>query len=369
MAILSSLQSSKSKTNMDFRLRHLVSQRKRGIKGRFASSQVIEEVNVIAKISNLSGWKKLTQVEHKSEIRNFDVAAGRNSGWIVTGRLLIEEIENVRKLPFVKSLKLARKIQSNLHQTIPNIEAGPSLPQGNFGDLGKNCIVGVIDYGGDFAHENFKNVDGSTRLISIWNQNGPFNTGSPQPYGYGTEYSSEQINAAIRTQLPYNSLGYGPNPDIAGRPPGSHGTHVMDIAAGNGRGSGYEGVAPKSDLIFVEVKTPGLHGEESIARNFGDSVLLVEAAQYIFEKAGNRPCVINISLGTNGGPHDGTTLVEQALDNLVRQQSNRAIVIAAANAYTHDIHAMGNITHGTYSDVEFFTPLHHPTVSVGNPVN
>ena len=58
-------------------------------------------------------------------------------------------------------------------------------------------------------------------------------------------------------------------------------------------------------------------GEQVVASSFGDSVRLLEALRYIFDKAGTRPCVINISLGTNGGPHDGTTLVEQGIDSLL----------------------------------------------------
>lgn len=351
---------------MDFRLRHLVSQRERGIPGKFANSPVITEISVIAKVSNLAKWKSLTEIKHKTELRNFDVNKNKNDGWIVTGRLAASQIEEVRKLSFVKSLKAAKKILPTLHQTIPNIRAGSSLPRESLGDEGKNCIVGIVDYGGDFAHENFTKADGTTRLISIWDQRGGFSSSSPQPYGYGSEYLPAQINAALKTKLPYDSLGYGPNPDVIGRPQGSHGTHVMDIAAGNGRGTGYPGVATESDIIFVETSTAGLFGKDSLGQNFGDSVSLVEAVDYIFRKAGDRPCVVNLSLGTNGGPHDGTTLVERALDVMVRSQPNRAIVIAAANSYNDHIHSRGVVPEGSFVDIEFYTPPFPPTSGIDN---
>jgi subtilisin family serine protease len=65
--------------------------------------------------------------------------------------------------------------------------------------------------------------------------------------------------------------------------------------------------------------------------------------QFIFQQAGVRPCVINASLGTNGGPHDGTTLVEIGIDRLLTQASNRGMVIAASNSFSDGIHAAGSV--------------------------
>lgn len=53
--------------------------------------------------------------------------------------------------------------------------------------------------------------------------------------------------------------------------------------------------------------------------------------------------MINVSLGTNLGPHDGTNLVEQAIDSLVRTKPGRAVVIAASNFFTDNIHSSGNV--------------------------
>ena len=84
----------------------------------------------------------------------------------------------------------------------------------------------------------------------------------------------------------------------------------MDIAAGNGRGSGFPGVAPGADLIFVELSS---RIDDPATESFGNSKRLLEAVDYIFRKATalGRPAVVNLSLGTFGGPHDGTTPVEE----------------------------------------------------------
>jgi subtilisin family serine protease len=80
-----------------------------------------------------------------------------------------------------------------------------------------------------------------------------------------------------------------------------------------------------------------------VGRTFGDSVHLLEALVFIFETSADRPCVINVSLATNGGPHDGSSLVEQGIDRLVAQAPNRAVVIAASNSFADGIHAAGTV--------------------------
>jgi hypothetical protein len=85
-------------------------------------------------------------------------------------------------------------------------------------------------------------------------------------------------------------------------------------------------------------------------------VQLLEAVEFIFAYAKNRPCVANISLGTNGGPHDGTTLFEQAIDRLVKQQPNRAVVIAAGNSFGKKLHATGQVLKGGCVDLKWHIP-------------
>ena len=137
----------------------------------------------------------------------------------------------------------------------------------------------------------------------------------------------------------------------------------MDIAAGNGRGSGVPGVAPNADIIFVEAAANDIpfSGPNAVGKSFGDSVQLLEAVKFIFEQAGDRPCVINASLGTNGGPHDGSTLVEIGIDRLLRQAPNRAMVIAASNSFSDGIHAAGRVAAGGSVDLVWDIPSNDAT--------
>jgi subtilisin family serine protease len=202
-------------------------------------------------------------------------------------------------------------------------------------------VVAIIDAGCDFAHPNFRNEDGSTRLLALWHQDGKTRRGDEVLYGRC--YTRAQIDRALRSRNPYRSLGYRPHEEPNGK--GAHGTHVMDIAAGNGRGTRQPGVAPEADLIFVDISMADAAREGKLAFGYfmGDSVLMLEALDYIFWRAGPRPCVVNLSLGTNGGPHDGSSLVEQGIDALLRDQPDRAVVIAAGNSQVDRVHAQGKI--------------------------
>jgi len=257
----------------------------------------------------------------------------------------------------VTSLKAARPLQPSLSAGTEETRARPSLlPAATSSNGGKDVVVGVIDYGCDFAHRNFLTAAGRTRLLSIWHQDG--NNTPESPFGYGREITPDQINAALTQPNAYTALDYGPQPDTP-TSIGAHGTHVLDICAGNGAGSGVAGFAPQADLVFVDVSHADLPfaRPEVVGSSFGDSTQLLEAARYIFDKAGTRPCVINISLGTNGGPHDGSTLVEEGLDRLLAAQPNRAITIAASNAFDDGIHAQGMVPPGGKTELAWRIPV------------
>jgi subtilisin family serine protease len=325
--------------DLDPRLQWWVARRRAGENKAATASTSANEVAVIARVTQPSKWEALSEVRAPGVI-------GRTSDkqTIVTGRIPITRVEAVRRQPFVKSLKAAQDLERQLDATIQETKARPAdLPAGHRASGGEGVVVGIIDYGGDFAHQNFRRADGTTRLLALWDQNASATASSP--FGYGREHSAAAINLALQQPDPYAALGYDPTIYDDDFDPGAHGTHVMDIAAGNGRGTAVPGMAPAADLIFVNIShTVDPTGTAVVGKSFGDSVRLLEAAKYIFDKAGSRPCVINISLGTNGGPHDGTTLVDQGLDALISAKPNRAVVVSAGNAFDDGVHAAGRIT-------------------------
>jgi hypothetical protein len=335
---------------MDPHLQWVLTRQRHGRLKQASVSVDAGEVAVIARVTDRAAWEALT------EVRVGAVLGEKEDGTeIVTGRIPVGRIEAVHAQPFVTSLKAAVPLRPSLSATLAETGARADLlPGGYRANGGQGVVVGVIDFGFDVAHRHFRRTDptGTTRLLTLWNQGGP--SGPQSPYGYGRVYSPAEINSALGQRDPYAYLGYGPAED----PSGTHGTHVTDIAAGNGYSAGpgqpsnTPGVAPQADLVFVELSATDLPaaGPAGVTTSLGDSVRLLEALDFVFTEASNRPCVINVSLGTNGGPHDGTTLVEQGIDRLVRGKPNRAVVIAAANSYADGIHAAGTVpAAGTYS--------------------
>lgn len=330
-------------TDMDPRLQQFLDRRRRGINTVATESTDAGEIAVVAKVNDLEAWRAMSEVREGAEL-----GAGPIAGeWLVTARIPLSRLESVRQAPMVISLKAAQGIKPALSATIEEIESRSDLlPAGATGKQGTGVVVGVVDFGGDFAHQNFRQAGGTTRLLALWNQSGSVRPNSP--FGYGSLHTSAEIDQALLTADPYATLGYRPERH-------SHGTHVMDIAAGNGRGSGTTGVAPHADLVFVELAASDIPwgSPDVVGSTFGDSVQLLEAMRFIFELAGPRPCVINLSLGTNGGPHDGTTLVEQGIDAMLQEQPNRAVVIAASNSFDDGIHAAGVVPANGHIDLQW----------------
>lgn len=324
--------------NLDPRLQVAVVRRSAGLPAAAAASASGNEVPVLAKVSDLAAWEALSEVRIGTAVE-----AEGEKGVLVTARIPITRIEAVRAQPFVLSLKASQVLHPSLKATVEEMGCQPaSYPAGTNPQGGKGVLIGIVDYGCDFKHENFRNADGSSRVEVLWNQNGKKKAG--QSVDYGRVYTKKEIDTALLKADPYKALGYIP---YEPQPPdeGAHGTHVMDIATGNGRGTGQPGCAPEADIAFVDVAGNDYSEtyEDVVKKSFGDSVQLAEAIQFLFDQAGNRPCVVNISLGTNGGPHDGTTLVEQWIDRLVRAKPNRAVVISGSNSYADGIHAAGDV--------------------------
>jgi subtilisin family serine protease len=287
---------------------------------------------------------------------------------IVTGAVAARNIWKVRKQ--VDSLKAALPVHLHLFNSVPAIRCdlksldAAARDNGNrYPNLdGSDVIVGIVDFGCDFRHQNFRHSSG-TRILYLWDQNAPTGGDSQTKLPYGREISSEMIDRALAAgdENAYQVLGYTP-------PIAAHGTHVMDIAAGNGREPNLfngkpgnappqpsaPGVAPHAQIIFVNLK--------SFERSFlGNSRCLLEAVAYIFEKADalGKPAVVNLSLSTTGGPHDGTTLVEQGFEELVNAKAGRAIVTSAGNAFLMKSHLSGNVCKGKPVTIQWNTDPRH----------
>jgi outer membrane protein OmpA-like peptidoglycan-associated protein/subtilisin family serine protease len=220
---------------------------------------------------------------------------------------------------------------------------------------GRGIVIGVVDWGFDFRHPDFRRPDGSTRILALWDQRGGKQASSPQPYGYGTLHTREAINKALGEKDPYAALQYHPADADTGI--GCHGTHVASIAAGTGSEERPAGIAPEADLVFVH--NAPWDGLES--GKLGDSVTLLEAIDFIAHTAPGRPWVVNLSMGRHGEQHDGTTLIEQGLDAAVRAAAGRAICLSAGNYYNKRTHASGQLRPTQSRTLEWVVNEPHPS--------
>jgi hypothetical protein len=249
-------------------------------------------------------------------------------GDVYTARLRRGDIVAVRQSPGVVSVKASTPVTlpspvesiARVHadaEDDPGTEEGRSprqlLTRPSVPEDGSGVVVGICDWGFDFTHRNFRNADGTTRLLCLWDQRGVGDPLAPAPYGYGRLLTRPAIDAALKTSDPCGTLGYHP---ASGDPTntGSHGTHVADILAGNRREPGSEvGLASGADLVFVHLATPRL-GELA---NLGDSVGLLEGLDFCRRQAAGRPCVLHLSAGKTGGEKRGQSPIERAVDAML----------------------------------------------------
>jgi len=194
---------------------------------------------------------------------------------------------------------------------------------------GSGVLVGIADTGLDVTHPDFLDSQGHSRVAWLLDLSVPplgihpdleQMFGSTDPSGKvvaGAVWSAQDIDAAMASasMLPQDEVG--------------HGTLVAACAAGNGVGgqSPYRGTAPEATILFARIA-------ESGGAVIGNDELLRGVA-FLFDRADalHQPVVVNLSIGTDFGPHDGTTAWEETLASHVGPgQPGRALVVAAGNS-------------------------------------
>lgn len=219
---------------------------------------------------------------------------------------------------------------------------------------GKGVIVAVIDSGIEYSNEDFRKEDGTTRILSLWDQS--IEGMAPEGYYIGTEFTEEQINEALGKETRAEQLKIVPSIDSSG-----HGTAVAGIAAGNGRnseGRRLAGVASESSLLIVKLGSPRKDG-------FPRTTELMQGIDYVIRKSQQfgMPVAINLSFGNTYGSHDGTSLLERFIDDISNYWKN-VICIGSGNEGRSGGHTAGMITDQQEAVIELAVQEGEKTLNV-----
>lgn len=213
---------------------------------------------------------------------------------------------------------------------------------------GQGCIVCFLDTGIDYTMDVFRDAAGGSRVLAIWDQT--VQTGTP-PDGflYGSEYTREDINEALRSANPYDIV---PSRDEIG-----HGTTLAALAAGNAASQNrYIGAAPDADIVVVKLKECKKYFREYHlipgdvpAYQENDIMLAVKYADS-FAEALSRPVIICLSLGTNMGDHGGSSALSRYIDEVAVRRS-RAVVVCSGNEGNASHHYRGRMPQAGGADL------------------
>ena len=260
--------------------------------------------------ATLPAFIHITDDSAVDALRQLGVTIGTRVGNILTARVplgMVGKLSTVEGVRYVDGATAVRPMLDKARAVtgVDRIHQGEGLTQAY---TGKGVLVGVVDAGFDYRHPAFRAADAATsRILRSWEQS--YDGGTPPT---GSNYGSEIVGG----ENLINASG-----DVT---TSSHGSHVLGIAAGRDCGQGWGGVAPEADIALVSM------GATTVG-----NVNIADGVAYIFNLAKSRqqPCVVNLSLGTQMGPHDGTSTFDQLTDAI---QGEGCILVGSAGNFGAD---------------------------------
>ena len=256
------------------------------------------------------------------------------------------QVESFLQLPGILYAELPSRIETAVEfgRAASCISNRPSAGREPDNLSGAGVFIGIVDSGIDYAHPDFRNEDGTTRIAALWDQSVEGDA-PPSGYSLGTLFTEQQINLALQEEVGDNRRKLVNSSDLSG-----HGTHVAGIAAGNGRASEgrYRGVAYESELVVVKLAQT-LSGSRAIS----DTAKLMEAVDFCirFALEQNKPLALNLSYGTREGAHNGQSLLETYLDTVV-SMAKCVICVGTGNDGTKRTHAGGRLKEDEVTELE-----------------
>ena len=266
---------------------------------------------------------------------------------------LLKDVPSIIYVDF-RLMFVLQDISPTYIDNINNIKINPYL-----GLDGYNVTVGIADTGIDYLNEEFIREDGTSRILSLWDQSIPNNSDKKETY-IGTVYTNEQINAAINAhknnQDPYAIV---PSKDERG-----HGTKIAGIIGARCTNETFKGIANNCNFIIVKLMEStnfkAILKENQIedvpVYNTSEIIAGVEYLKNEFLKLQNKAMVIYLGLGATEGSHDGGSIISQYL-SLLCNLRGLCLVSGVGNEGDAQGHATGYIkAQGDISSQELYIP-------------
>lgn len=237
-------------------------------------------------------------------------------------------------------------------------------------------MMAAIDFGCPFFGREFLvELELKSRVVALWDQGAQADPkrkpwpwiDASQRYGQGRELRANVIQSLLNetTSLfesgklideadAYARIDYLIDYDDARRRSwgSTHGCHVTSVAAGNRDPLAIDhrnsDAAGQSSIAFVQL--PSLTAADSGGGSLSAQVL--DGLHYVLDVNGGKaqraraptPIVVTLSYGSFAGPHDGSSLIEQAMDELIKSEGGWfVVVLGAGNARNASCHARRRI--------------------------
>ncbi|MFO0579320.1 MAG: S8 family serine peptidase [Polyangia bacterium] len=272
-----------------------------------------------------------------------------------------EDLPALLRHPAIRAIDGARRYRPLLDRS--RTLTGARLFNDVLDIRGRGVLIGVVDTGADFRHRDLRRADGSSRIAFLLDAGAPRLNSHPELPDYAgmAVYTQADLDAVLAAE----AHGMKPPLRITGDDRFGHGTHVLSITASSGLATArglpagrYVGMAPDASLCVVK----GTRDDET----FSDRDLFT-SVRFCFDRAADlrMPVVVNLSLGSSGGAHDGQSLLEQELDRLIADQPGRIVVAASGNSGEDDLHASASLLAGTHEIRLLVKHLGEPAATAG----
>ena len=307
-------------------------------------------------------YEVFIHTDNASLLKQEGLAIDSRFDGFVTARVTAEQIGQLAQMPDV------RRVRSSGEARLDNDEAAGFIGARALNDgfvegtsyTGQGVLACVIDTGIDYDHPDFVDDNGNSRILSIWDQT--FDTDGQTPYDQSPMLFDSQGAFDYGTEYLHTDIGNG---TASTTDTNGHGTHVAGTVGANGRAGAagrHAGMAPGVEFIIIRAGS----GRSLSAKGAVDGLSYCDK---VADREG-KPMVANKSLGSQAGPHDGTSEWAQAVDQVIEdgQKAGRAVVIAAGNSGQHPIHILDVVASGSSRVLDLAVTPYTPNSGPENDV-